>query len=285
MILPSRDEFVRLAADHDVVPVAREVYADLATPISAFMALAEGAEHAFLLESVVGRRAAGPLQLPGRGRPRGHHRPRPRGRRRERRRHRRVRRRPAARRRPRAGGRHASRACRGCRCFVGGAVGYVGYETAYELRAGPAPRRRRARRAGLHASCSPTSSSPSTTRAASCRSSRRCVRAARPRSPTTRRCGASTATCKRIDEGPRGAELGRVRRRGAGADGGAHDARASSSARWSAPRSTSRRATSSRSCSRSATRRPYEGDGLDLYRVLRAVNPSRRTCSTCAPAT
>lgn len=53
MILPSREEFVRLAADHDVVPVAREVYADLATPISAFMALAQGAEHAFLLESVV----------------------------------------------------------------------------------------------------------------------------------------------------------------------------------------------------------------------------------------
>ncbi|MBU4557117.1 MAG: anthranilate synthase component I, partial [Actinobacteria bacterium] len=54
MIVPSKDEFVRLAQDHDVVPVAREVYADLATPISAFMALSEGAEHAFLLESVVG---------------------------------------------------------------------------------------------------------------------------------------------------------------------------------------------------------------------------------------
>ncbi|GAB4288725.1 MAG: anthranilate synthase component I [Coriobacteriia bacterium] len=54
MLLPGKDEFVRLAADHDVVPVARELYADLTTPISAFLALAEDAEHAFLLESVVG---------------------------------------------------------------------------------------------------------------------------------------------------------------------------------------------------------------------------------------
>lgn len=54
MLLPTKDEFVRLASGHDLVPVAREVYADLATPISAFMALAEGARHAFLLESVVG---------------------------------------------------------------------------------------------------------------------------------------------------------------------------------------------------------------------------------------
>jgi len=54
MLFPDRDGFVRLAAGHDIVPVACEVYADLATPISAFMALAEGASHAFLFESVVG---------------------------------------------------------------------------------------------------------------------------------------------------------------------------------------------------------------------------------------
>jgi anthranilate synthase component 1 len=54
MLLPSKEEFIALAADHDVVPVAREVYADLATPISAFLALAQGADHAFLLESVIG---------------------------------------------------------------------------------------------------------------------------------------------------------------------------------------------------------------------------------------
>jgi hypothetical protein len=39
MILPTKDEFVRLAEDHDVVPAARAVYLDLVTPISAFMAL------------------------------------------------------------------------------------------------------------------------------------------------------------------------------------------------------------------------------------------------------
>ena len=67
MILPGKDEFVRLAADHDVVPVAREVYADLTTPISAFMALAEGAGHAFLLESVIGGERLGRYSFLGVG--------------------------------------------------------------------------------------------------------------------------------------------------------------------------------------------------------------------------
>ena len=67
MILPSREEFVALAAEHDVVPVAREVYADLATPISAFLALADGAEHAFLLESVIGGERLGRYSFLGVG--------------------------------------------------------------------------------------------------------------------------------------------------------------------------------------------------------------------------
>ena len=50
-----------------MVPVAREVYADLATPISAFMALAEGAEHAFLLESVIGGERLGRYSFLGVG--------------------------------------------------------------------------------------------------------------------------------------------------------------------------------------------------------------------------
>jgi len=65
--IPSKAQFVRLAADHDVVPVAREVYADLATPISAFMALAEDAEHAFLLESVIGGERLGRYSFLGVG--------------------------------------------------------------------------------------------------------------------------------------------------------------------------------------------------------------------------
>jgi anthranilate synthase component 1 len=67
MIRPTKEEFARLAADHDVVPVAREVYADLATPISAFMSLADGAEHAFLLESVVGGERLGRYSFLGVG--------------------------------------------------------------------------------------------------------------------------------------------------------------------------------------------------------------------------
>ena len=48
---PSRDEFLALARDHTVVPVWREVLADLETPVSAFLKLVGDGE-GFLLESV-----------------------------------------------------------------------------------------------------------------------------------------------------------------------------------------------------------------------------------------
>jgi anthranilate synthase component I len=51
----TRDDFVALARDHTVVPVWREVLADLETPVSAFVKLVGAAEHdpsGFLLESV-----------------------------------------------------------------------------------------------------------------------------------------------------------------------------------------------------------------------------------------
>src|SRR5882672_8111118 len=54
---PSREEFQRLATEYPVVPVWREVIADLETPVSAFSKLAsssKSAPHAFLLESVEG---------------------------------------------------------------------------------------------------------------------------------------------------------------------------------------------------------------------------------------
>jgi anthranilate synthase component 1 len=55
LVRPSRDEFRALARDHTVVPVWREVLADLETPVSAFVKLvgadANGAP-GFLLESV-----------------------------------------------------------------------------------------------------------------------------------------------------------------------------------------------------------------------------------------
>ncbi|MHB8506274.1 MAG: anthranilate synthase component I, partial [Acidimicrobiales bacterium] len=52
MTRPTRDEFVALAARWTVVPVWREVLADLTTPVAAFARLAAGDERAFLLESV-----------------------------------------------------------------------------------------------------------------------------------------------------------------------------------------------------------------------------------------
>ena len=51
MLKPSREEFRKLAADHTVVPVWREVLADLTTPVAGFArVVGEGA--GFLLESV-----------------------------------------------------------------------------------------------------------------------------------------------------------------------------------------------------------------------------------------
>lgn len=50
---PARDEFDTLSAGFSVVPVWREVIADLETPVSAFLKLEESA-HCFLLESVEG---------------------------------------------------------------------------------------------------------------------------------------------------------------------------------------------------------------------------------------
>jgi anthranilate synthase component 1 len=51
MLRPSRDEFRALAREHTVVPVWREVLADLTTPVAAFLRIV-GDEPGFLLESV-----------------------------------------------------------------------------------------------------------------------------------------------------------------------------------------------------------------------------------------
>ena len=48
------DEFVELSRHGTLVPVYREVMADLLTPVSAFLKVAEYADHAFLFESVEG---------------------------------------------------------------------------------------------------------------------------------------------------------------------------------------------------------------------------------------
>ncbi len=270
MIVPSRDEFARLAADHDVVPVAREVYADLTTPISAFMALAEDVEHAFLLESVsggermgrysflglgdretitahgeevvvenggvVGERAADPLTV--------------------------VERRLAA--------GTVARVPRLPR-FVGGAVGYVGYEVAAGFERVP-----------RHDAEIPVPDMAFMLAdiVIAFDHARRVMQVIAPVRPGAapaaaydRALGRIDAALRRIDAGPAGARLGAV---GQSAEvplaaettreefltsvGRAKDYIAAGdvfqvvlSQRFSAP---------------------YDGDGLDLYRVLRAVNPS-----------
>ncbi|MFZ0772971.1 MAG: anthranilate synthase component I [Candidatus Sulfotelmatobacter sp.] len=52
MINPEFKEFARLARSATLVPVVKSVSADLLTPVSAFLSIAESEPHAFLLESV-----------------------------------------------------------------------------------------------------------------------------------------------------------------------------------------------------------------------------------------
>lgn len=52
MIHPSLEEFKAVARPGALVPVFREILADLETPVSAYMKIAQGQDHAFLLESV-----------------------------------------------------------------------------------------------------------------------------------------------------------------------------------------------------------------------------------------
>src|SRR5512134_217505 len=54
MRLTSFEEFVELAQRGTFVPVVKELVADLLTPVSAFIKVAEHSDYAFLLESVEG---------------------------------------------------------------------------------------------------------------------------------------------------------------------------------------------------------------------------------------
>jgi anthranilate synthase component 1 len=54
MKITSFDEFKELARRGTFVPVVKEIVADLLTPVSAFLKIAENADYAFLLESVEG---------------------------------------------------------------------------------------------------------------------------------------------------------------------------------------------------------------------------------------
>src|SRR4029078_5300245 len=54
MKITSFDEFKELARRGTFVPVVKEIVADLLTPVSAFLKIAEHADYPFLLESVEG---------------------------------------------------------------------------------------------------------------------------------------------------------------------------------------------------------------------------------------
>src|SRR5688500_6950370 len=54
MHITSFDEFKELAQRGTFVPVYKEIVADMLTPVSAFLKIAEHSDYAFLLESVEG---------------------------------------------------------------------------------------------------------------------------------------------------------------------------------------------------------------------------------------
>ncbi|MGH9554613.1 MAG: anthranilate synthase component I, partial [Terriglobales bacterium] len=54
LLRPDLNEVLRQSHEATLVPVVKSVSADLLTPVSAFLGLAAGERHAFLLESVEG---------------------------------------------------------------------------------------------------------------------------------------------------------------------------------------------------------------------------------------
>ncbi|MBF0625937.1 MAG: anthranilate synthase component I [Magnetococcales bacterium] len=65
MIRPSLDRFRQLAGLGNVIPVGREILADLDTPVSAYLKVATGHDYSFLLESVQGGEKWGRYSLIG----------------------------------------------------------------------------------------------------------------------------------------------------------------------------------------------------------------------------
>jgi anthranilate synthase component 1 len=271
MILPSRDEFARLAKDHDVVPVAREVYADLATPISAFMSLAEGAEHAFLLESVIGGERLGRYSFLGVGdrevvSARGHEVVVENG---------------------GVTGEYADDPLRvvsrelgagkvarvpGLPLFVGGAVGYVGYETATTFERVP--------RHDEDILNVPDFTFMMADVVVAFDHARRVMQVIAPVRPGGAPDIAYSAALKRIDsylkridEGPRGAELGAY---GVAQEVpmNAHTSRDEFISQVERAKEYIAAGDIFQVVLSQRYSAPYDGDGLDLYRVLRAVNPS-----------
>ncbi|TLM68806.1 MAG: anthranilate synthase component I, partial [Actinobacteria bacterium] len=248
-----------------------EVYADLATPISAFMALSEGAEHAFLLESVIGGERLGRFSFLGVG-------------------DREVitargsevvvenggvtgeRAEDPLRVVPRQ--LKAGRVARvpGLPLFVGGAVGYVGYEATSTFERVP---RHENDELGVPDMCFMLADV-----VVAFDHARRVMQVIAPVRPGGAPEAAYDAALaridtylRRIDEGPRGAELGEVgiAREVPMTEHTGHDAfvGAVDTAKEHIAAGDIFQVVLSQRFSA-----PYDGDGMDLYRVLRAVNPS-----------
>src|SRR5690606_28383649 len=54
MVRPEYSEIVRLAGQYDVIPVCREIYADITTPIAVLRTISRTSSRYFLLESIEG---------------------------------------------------------------------------------------------------------------------------------------------------------------------------------------------------------------------------------------
>ena len=55
MFFPSKEEFIQLAKQGNLIPVYKEIPGDLETPVSVFLKLSQGSEYGYLLESVEGQ--------------------------------------------------------------------------------------------------------------------------------------------------------------------------------------------------------------------------------------
>ena len=53
-MIPGCEEILRLAQEYDTIPVCREIYADVVTPITLLRRIAGRSRRFFLLESVEG---------------------------------------------------------------------------------------------------------------------------------------------------------------------------------------------------------------------------------------
>jgi anthranilate synthase component I len=273
MLVPSKEEFIRLAGEHDVVPVAREVYADLSTPISAFISLAEGAPYAYLLESVIGGERLGRYSFLGIGADRVVTASRGVAEIVEGPSHKRV---PASdplevvSRRLKAG---SVARVPGLPLFIGGAVGYVGYECA----SGFEPSVPVHAVDELHV---PDAAFMFTSTVVAFDHARRVMQVIAPVRPGDEPAADYEAAVARIDAvletlrtGTVSAPLGEV---GAVAEVALkeHTSREDFLAQVRTAKEHIAAGDVFQLVLSQRFSAPYDGDGLDLYRVLRAVNPS-----------